>query len=110
MEFQGNIKRIGQTQQVSDKFKKREFTVTTGDTYPQTIQFELHQDRTDLIDAFKVGDLVNVKFNLRGREWTNPQGEVKTFNNLQAWAVTRAEGEKFANESLVPTPDDDLQF
>lgn len=109
MEFQGNIKRIGQTQQVSEKFKKREFTVTTGDTYPKTIQFELHQDRTDLIDAFKVGDLVNVKFNLRGREWTNPEGEVKTFNTLQAWAITRVEGEKFKGES-VENVDDELGF
>jgi hypothetical protein len=28
-----------------------------------------------------------VSINLRGREWTNPQDEVKVFNTLQCWKV-----------------------
>jgi hypothetical protein len=29
-----------------------------------------------------------LSINLRGREWTNPHGEVKVFNTLQCWKVT----------------------
>ena len=91
MEFTGTIKRIGDTQVVSDKFSKREFTVVDKpeSEYPQTIQFELHKDKCDVIDSFKAGDMVRVSFNLKGREWTNKEGEVKTFNTLQAWAVVK---------------------
>lgn len=108
MEYSGRIVRIGQTQQVSEKFKKLEFVVTDGAaSYPQNIQFELHQDRCDLIDKFEEGDEVNIKFNLKGRDWTNPQGQVKTFNTLQAWAIVKIESDKFQGESLIPDPDRD---
>jgi len=91
MEFTGQIKRIGTTQIVSDKFSKREFTVVDKpeSEYPQTVQFELHKDRCDVIDSFKPGDMVRVSFNLKGREWTDKEGAVKTFNTLQAWAVVK---------------------
>lgn len=112
MEFQGSIVRIEATEQVSEKFKKRIFTLTDGAaSYPNTIQFELHQDRTDLISPFKIGDTVNVKFNLKGRDWTDPKtNTVKTFNTLQAWAITKVAGEVFAGESLVPDTNSDLGF
>ena len=99
MEFTGQIKRIGNTQVVSDKFSKREFTVVDKpeSEYPQTVQFELHKSKCDTIDSFKLGDMVRVSFNLNGREWTNPQGEVKTFNTLQAWAIVKL-GEKKKEE------------
>jgi hypothetical protein len=45
------------------------------------------QDRCELLDPFEVGQDVEVFFDLRGREWTNPQGEVKYFNSLQAWKL-----------------------
>lgn len=111
MEYTGKIVRIGQTQQVSEKFKKLEFVVTDGsESYSQNIQFELHQDRCDLIDKFKEGDEVNVKFNLRGKDWQNPQGQIKTFNTLQAWAIIKLEDEKFQGETLLPTDGLDLPF
>lgn len=111
MEYTGTIKRIGTTQVVSDKFRKRDLVLTdNAATYPQSIIFELHQDRVDLADPFKPGDEVTVKFNLKGRDWTNPQGETKTFNTLQAWAIVKIEGEKFKGETITPTPDDDLPF
>ena len=91
MEFTGQIKRIGQTQIVSDKFSKREFTIVDKpeSEYPQIVQFELHKDRCDTIDTFKLGDSVRVSFNLKGREWTDKEGVVKTFNTLQAWAIVK---------------------
>ena len=32
---------------------------------------------------------MEVSFNLRGREWTSPQGEVKYFNSLDAWRIEK---------------------
>ena len=52
-----------------------------------SIKFEAVQDKCDLLNNFNVGDLVDVDFNLKGRKWTNPQGEVKYFNSLQAWRI-----------------------
>ena len=45
------------------------------------------QDKCTLLDAYNVGDVVQVSFNLRGREWTSPQNEVKYFNTLEAWRI-----------------------
>lgn len=91
MEFNGSIVRIGETEIVSDKFQKRQFVVTDNhDQYPQHILFELQQTKCDTIDSFKVGDAVRVSFNLRGRDWTDKEGVVKTFNTLVAWAIVKA--------------------
>lgn len=88
METTGTIKVILDTQIVSDKFKKREFVLTTeGNTpYPQHVSFQVTQDKTSLLDSVGVGDEVKVQFNLRGREWNGPQG-VKYFNTLEAWRI-----------------------
>ena len=73
MEIQGSIKLIGDVQEISSTFKKRELVVTTEEQYPQTISVEFVQDKTDLLNSFKVGQNVKVNINLRGREWENPQ-------------------------------------
>jgi hypothetical protein len=93
MEVKGTIKMIGDKQQVSDKFAKRDFVVTDGTgMYPQDILFQATQDKCDLLDTVKVGQEVTVHFNLRGREWTSPQGEVKYFNTLEAWRIEAGGG------------------
>jgi hypothetical protein len=91
----GTIKVINDTVQVSEKFKKREFVVTdnNNEMYPQDILFQAVQDKCDVLDAYNVGDSITVSFNLRGREWTNPQGEVKYFNTLDAWRVEKTDGD-----------------
>lgn len=87
----GTIRVKGAEQQVSDKFRKREFVLTDNSTqYPQHISFQLTQDRCGLIEQFKEGDTVNVFFNLRGREWKSPQNEIRYFNTLEAWKIEMA--------------------
>ena len=95
MEIKGKIKKISETLQISDRFRKREFVVeySNNPDYPQPIQFELVQDRCELLDEFKEGQKVEVHFDLRGREWTSPQGQVKYFNSLQAWKLTTEQEE-----------------
>jgi len=88
--FQGKIKVINDTQEISEKFKKREFVVTdTSSMYPQDVMFQSVQDKCALLDEFSVEDEVEVSFNLRGREWTSPDGVVKYFNTLDAWRIEK---------------------
>lgn len=127
--LQGTVKVLYPTVQVSEKFSKREFVVTeSSGMYPQDILFQLTQDKCALLDGYNVNDGVEVSFNLRGREWTSPQGEVKYFNSLEAWRIDRlgaantgmpASGPTAMNlapvtaasaEMTVEKEDDDLPF
>jgi len=104
MEVQGKIKVIGETQTFgSNGFRKREVVITTEEQYPQSIMVEFVQDKTELLNNFAVGQNVKISINLRGREWTNPQGEVKYFNSIQGW---RIEGQEQAAVSpeMPPMP------
>ena len=90
MSFQltGKLKKIDPIVQVSDKFSKREFVITDDSSqYPQDVLFQATQDKCTLLDKFNVGDTVQASFNLRGREWTSPTGEVKYFNTLEVWRI-----------------------
>lgn len=85
----GIIKSIGETITVSERFQKREFVLETdaNTEWPQFIQFELHNTSCDIIDAYHEEQSVSVDYNLRGRQWTDQQGQTKTFNTLQAWKI-----------------------
>jgi hypothetical protein len=88
MEIQGRIKFIGQTQTFGQNgFQKREVVIVTEEQYPQSIIFDFTQDNCYILDNFQVNQLVKISFNIRGREWTNPQGETKYFNTLQGWRI-----------------------
>ena len=102
MEIKGKIKNISETVQISERFRKREFVVeyASNPDYPQPLQFEMVQDRCELLDSFEVGQEVEIFFDLRGREWTTPQGQVKYFNSLQAWKLVAEQ-----DEAKPPTED-----
>jgi hypothetical protein len=51
-----------------------------------------------------VGDNVKVDINLRGREWTNPQGEVVYFNTIQGWRIAKLQTEAPAQGTVPPMP------
>ena len=105
MEVKGNIKVINDTQVISEQFSKREFVVTTNDTYPQDILIQLTQDKCSLLDMFKVGQDVEVSINLRGREWTSPKGEVKYFNTIEGWKISGSQTMQEQHpQALAPDP------
>jgi hypothetical protein len=84
----GTLKLKSAEQQVSEKFRKRDFVLTDNSSqYPQYISFQLVQDKCSLIDSFNPGDEIRVFFNLRGREWKAPTGEIKFFNTIEAWKI-----------------------
>ena len=104
MEVSGRVKVINPTQQVSATFKKREIVVTTEEQYPQHIIMHFVQDKTDLLDQYKVGEMVKVAVNLRGREWVSPQGETKYFNTIQGWKIERLQPEAPVTGQMPPMP------
>jgi hypothetical protein len=124
MNIKGKILEVKDTVQVTESFKKREFILEYADNpqYPEFVKFELIQDRCDLLDDFKVDQEVDVHFNIKGRKWTDPQGEVKYFNSLQAWRLdpaSAAENASAADPGTLEEPawlnaddvdDDDLPF
>ena len=86
----GTVKVIKDTVQISEKFAKREFVINDASSmYPQDIMFQSVQDKCSMLDGYTEGENVEVSFNLRGREWTSPQGEVKYFNTLDAWRIEK---------------------
>jgi uncharacterized protein DUF3127 len=104
MEVQGKIKVIDETKTFGNNgFRKREVVVTTEEQYPQHIMVEFVQDKCDLLNSYSVGQSVKISINLRGREWTNPQGEVKYFNSIQGWRIENLQSEE-ASPGMPPVP------
>lgn len=119
MIVEGKVLEKSDTQAIKETFKKREFVLEYAENpqYPEFLKFELIQSNCDQLDSIEVGDEVSVNFNLKGRKWTDPKGEVKYFNSLQAWRVDK----KTVASQEAPPPsqewikedfsgDDDLPF
>lgn len=122
IEATGKIHRIGETQQVSERFSKRELVLEMADNpkYVQHVAFEFTNDKCSELDDYSVGDSVRVEFSLRGREWRSPKGEVKYFNTLSLWSIEHV-GERKQTRRLESSgsgrvdappigPDDDIPF
>jgi single-strand DNA-binding protein len=100
--------------EVSETYTVRDFVIETLDgNYPQTVKFQLTQDRTGLLDPFKLGSVIEVHFDIRGREYNG-----NYYNNLNAWrlkdpTVKKAQTAPTAPEEPdieVEVDDDDLPF
>lgn len=88
MEIQGRIKTIFATESVGQNgFQKRDLVITTDGQYPQDIIIQFAQSNCALLDNLQIGQIVKIHFNLQGREWTSPQGEVKYFNTVLGWKI-----------------------
>jgi single-strand DNA-binding protein len=94
----GRIYKIGDFRKVSDSFSVQDFRIETDGQYPQKISFQLTQDRVTLIDAYRIGDLVTVHFDLRGKDYTDKNGESRNATNLNAWKI-----ERVGDQSVAPT-------
>lgn len=123
-ELKGIVKRISQTEQVSDSFRKRELVleIDLETQYPQLIQIEAAQDKCDdqNLNEVRPGDEVTVSFNFRGRAWNDPKKNKEVvFNTLQYWKLSinrTSAGNNTATPPYSPPPanapaeEDDLPF
>jgi hypothetical protein len=86
-ELTGRIIVLNDTQIFPSGYSKREFVIEeTEGKYPQQIKFDAVKDGCDKLDAFSIGDVVTVAYNLRGNEYNG-----KYYVSLQAWKVTLEE-------------------
>lgn len=95
MELQGTIKKLSDLQTFASGFQKKEMVLLTEEQYPQPINIEFLSEKVDLLNAYNEGDKVKVSINIRGREWTSPQGEVKYFNSINGWRIEKVDGGSF---------------
>ncbi len=119
-EINGKVILKEDTQQISDRFKKREFVIEVenerNSDWNDFIKFQLTQDRCDLLETVSVNEEIKVSFNIKGRKWEK-DGKVNYFSNLEAWriekmqAATAAEMPEFNAADMPPAPEeDDLPF
>lgn len=85
-EITGKLIKIFPIESKTNSFQTREFVIETQENYPQLVKFQLTQDKCGIIDAYQIGQMINVSFDLRGREW-----QEKYFTNLQAWKINAQE-------------------
>ncbi len=123
MDIKGKVHEVSDVMNVTDTFRKRELVIEFAENpqYPEYVKFEAIQDRVSLMDPLKVGDDVEVFFNLKGRAWTDKTGKKQYFNTLQIWKVnvlgadagSSAASPQYAppvDVSASPGEDDDLPF
>jgi hypothetical protein len=74
--------------------QKLTFRIDTGEQYNNLLEFEMFKknEYTEHLDKFKqfnkVGDNVEVEFNLKTFNW-KPEAENKVFTSLSAWRVDK---------------------
>jgi hypothetical protein len=92
-EITGKVIDIFPVNQVSDKFKKREFVIEKKETggaavFIDYIKFQLLQDKCDLINESFLNEDVKIWFNLKGNKWER-DGKINYFTNLDAWKLEK---------------------
>nr|WP_320117087.1 DUF3127 domain-containing protein [uncultured Marinifilum sp.] len=121
-EINGKVIAKDETQQISDRFKKREFVIEVenerNSDWNDFIKFQLTQDRCDLLETVSLYEEVKVSFNIRGRKWEK-DGKTNYFSNLEAWRIEKIQNggspvpemPEFKAEDVPPAQEeDDLPF
>jgi len=90
LEIQGTIHAIGKEQQVSEKFRKRDFVLhvvnETNPQYDDFIQLQMSQDKCAKLDEVEVGYEIKAFVNIRGKEYSKKDGTgMGYFNTLEVW-------------------------
>ncbi|MCX8051390.1 MAG: DUF3127 domain-containing protein [Chlorobi bacterium] len=84
----GTLYKVFPEQQVTERFRKREFVLSIQDgMYVQQVKFTLKQDRCLLIEGYTVGSELKVTFSLSGREVQGRDGEPIYFTSLDVWKI-----------------------
>ena len=110
MSITGKIKTILETEEKGN-FRVRKLIVETNEKYPQVVALDFTQNNVGLLDdpICKVGNNVEVFYNVRGRAWENREGKTLYFTSLQGWRV-REYKEEVTTKDQAPDREDDLPF
>ena len=81
------LKWVSPITKVSDTLVKCEIVVETLGQYPQLLKIEVHNDKCKDCESIPLTSMVDLRIDLRGRKWTNPQGVTTVINSILAWKV-----------------------
>lgn len=103
LEITGKLLDKGETVQVKETFRKREFVLElteeiNGSPYTNYAKMQLVQTKCDILDRFQVGDMLRVNFNIKGNRYER-DGKVNYFSNLDAWRIEKADVNNGNNNS-----------
>lgn len=90
IEFNGVVEYVGEPNQISGSFTKREVVVKEHNPeskYPNFIPLEFINDSIAKLDGIKPGDAVTVKGFLNGRLWEQ-SGERRCFISIRGVSIT----------------------
>ncbi|HQD08214.1 MAG TPA: DUF3127 domain-containing protein [Flavihumibacter sp.] len=93
-----------------NQWKKQDFILETGDTYPKKVCIAVWGDKIDM-NQFKVGDQLTVSFDVESREFNG-----RWYTDVKAWKIvpqgagSPASNAPGFNGPIDPAPDDDLPF
>ncbi len=106
-EYTGVVEKILPTQTFASGFSKRDIVLTddvgTETKWPNHIAFTFKKDAASVLEKVQEKQRVKIRFAIDGREWTNPQGQVKYFTDLTGLnlEVLNADG---SSTEPVPAP------
>ena len=96
------------TSKAGKEWSKQNFVIDTGSQYNPEICFQVFGDKVDILNNFKEGQEVEVKFNVSSREFNG-----KYYHNLDAWFISGEKNVKPEVEKLaksIDAEDDSLPF
>lgn len=86
-EMKGTLVKMMDRQDFPSGFYKRDFVVRSEEQYPQDVKFTLTKERVEMLDQFQEGQIVEVGFDIRGREYNG-----NYYVDLNAWRMKAADG------------------
>jgi hypothetical protein len=111
MEVFGKLIVLGETMTVGSAgtFKKRTIVIETDEQYKQTIPVDFVQDKTEILNAYKVGESVKIGINIRGNEYNG-----KYYVSLNGWNINKHDTNNASpsvnKKEPVAVEDDSLPF
>ncbi len=97
-EAKGIVLAVFDEQQITEKFKKREFILEVANgAYTEKIKFQLANEKCSLIAGYMQGLEIKVFFNIKGSS-SDKNGTTMYFTNLDAWKIEQLTAHQ------MPTP------
>lgn len=92
------VLKIKEVTHISEKFRYKEVLLELPDEkYPQPVMFRIVNEKIDEFERLNERDVIDISFNIRGRVWTNKEGNDQYFTNLDIWSL----------EVITPAPVDE---
>ena len=94
------------TSKAGKEWKTQSFVIDTSEEYNNIICFDVFgEEKVNNLGKFnKVGDLVDVEFNVSSRSWTNEKtGKTSWFTKADAWKIFKADADKAVDQSAPIT-------